>query len=316
MAYKTHQVMNYNYSFDARAGGPGRLQLWGIQGTIAEVNFVDDIATVPPPIASPDLNSATVFFRRSALAGLIDMLRNRSRVSVTINDQGLVSIHNTFGLTDSLVVCSTCAPDLLKAKTSGIQEAMRRLVNYCGADALPEVCPITFHLDDDSYCGPYQSGTTTGYFSRDPSGLGHICLYDVEKDNRSLPFTVENAQTIQDQLLPVHEVMHAWFVGRQDNYRIQEPFCKLTSFIISEMSGGPEYCHWFSSTPDDHPDVLMKYLCEMGMTSQLAAQTLKLLAQSAADKGRALSEVEFASIVTTVLGQDAVPAFRSAGILP
>lgn len=316
MVYKVHQINDYNYSYDARTGSLGRLQLWGSQGKIAEVNFVDDISTVPDPIVSSDLNSAKVFFRRSALPGLLDMLRNKSRISVTINDQGLVSIHNTYGLTDSIVVCATCAPDLLEAKTRGIQEAMRHLVNYCGADALPEICPITFHLDDDNYCSPYQSGTTTGYFSRDSSGLGHICLYDVEKENRSLPFTVENAQKIQDQLLPVHEVMHAWFVGRQNNYRIQEPFCKLTSFIISEMHGGPEYCNWFSSTPDDHPDVLMKYLCEIGMTSQRASQILKQLAQSAAMKGSALSDVEFASVVTTVLGQDAVPAFRSAGILP
>ncbi len=316
MAQKVHQVKNYNYSYDARSGGPGRLQLWGSLGKIAEVNFIDDSAAGRAPIPSPDLNSAIVFFRHSALPGLIDMLRNRSRVSVTINDQRLVSIHNTYGLTDSIVVCSRCKPDLLEAKTRGIQEAMRRLISYCGADALPEVCPITFHLDVDSYCSHYQSGITTGDFSFDSSGLGHVCLYDFEKEKRVLPFTVENAQKIQDQLLAVHEAMHAWFVGRQENYRIQEPFCKLTSFIISEMSGGPEYCHRFSSTPDDHPDALMKYLCKIGMTSQLAARTLNLLAQSASDKGRSLSDAEFASIVTAVLGKDAVPAFRSVGILP
>jgi hypothetical protein len=216
------------------------------------------------------------------------------------------------------VVCSSCVPDLIAAKTLGIQDAMRRLFNLIGDDELPlnlQVWPITFHLDGDGICGQYQSGMT-GFFKLDTDGLGHVCLFDMEKENRSLPFTVENAEKIEDQLLPVHEAMHGWFVGRQETYRIQEPFCKLISFIISQFPGGPEYCNWFSSIPDNHPDILMKYLCEIGMTSQLAVQILRQVAKSAGDSGRALSDVEFADVVTSVLGTDAVPAFRSAGILP
>jgi hypothetical protein len=218
------------------------------------------------------------------------------------------------GLGASLVVCSSCAPDLLAAKTRGIQKAMRGLVDYCGADVLQDIRPVTFHLDGDRYCGRYQNGWT-GNFSRDPSGLGHVCLWEVEKENRALPFTVQNAEKIQDQLLPVHEAMHAWFFGRQENYRIQEPFCKLTSFIISESSGGPQYCGWFSSMNDSDVDVLMKYLCELGMTAELAAETLRQLARSAATAGKPLSDAEFAQLVTGVLGRNAVPAFQSAGIL-
>ena len=139
---------------------------------------------------------------------------------------------------------------------------------------------------------------------------------EVEKENRARPFTVENARTIQDQLLPVHEAMHGWFVGRQQNYRIQEPFCKLTSFIISEAPGGPDYCSFFRFTPNDHPDVLMKYLCAIGMNAERAAHVLKQVAQSAATKGEALTDAEFADAVSTVFGLDAVPSFRLAGILP
>jgi len=90
-----HQVKNHNYSYDAQAGGLGRLQLWGSQGKIAEVSFVDDTSSAPAPILSPDINSATVTIKRGALPGLIDMLRNESPVSVTINNQppGFVFIH-------------------------------------------------------------------------------------------------------------------------------------------------------------------------------------------------------------------------------
>ena len=95
MAFKVHDIKQYNYSFDARIGGPGRLQLWGDRGKIAEVNFVEDTGAVPPPTFPPDLTSATAFFKRSALSGLIDMLRNEGPVRVTINDQppGFVFIH-------------------------------------------------------------------------------------------------------------------------------------------------------------------------------------------------------------------------------
>lgn len=217
------------------------------------------------------------------------------------------------------VVCSSCNPDLIAAKKRGIEEAMQRLTKLIGDALLPlnsEVWPITFHLDGDTFCGQYESGIT-GFFKRDDTGLGHVCLFDMEKKNRTLPFTVENAEKIEDQLLPVHEAMHGWFVGRQENYRIQEPFCKFISFIISEYHGGPEYCSYWDplSLPDGHPDLLMKYLCEMGMTSQSVVQILRQVAQSAGDKGEALSDSEFAVVVTSVLGKDAFPAFQSAGIL-
>ena len=315
VAFKSHQIKNYQYSFDARAGGPGRLVVYGDAGKIADIRFVADISSVPDPVITADLNSADVWFKRSAFAGVIDLLRNQKPVRVVIDDQGHVDIVKAHGLVDSLVVCSTCDAALVAAKASGVREAMRQLIDFCGADASADICPITFHLDGDGACGPYEPGDTGG-FSLDLQGRGQICLFDVEKENRSLPFTVANAQLIEDQLLPVHEAMHAWFVGRQQTYRIQEPFCKLVSFVISKMPGGPDYCGWFSSTADDHPDVLMKYLCEIGMTTALAAQVLSQTAESAAVKGSALTDVEFAEVVTSVLGQDAVPAFQSAGILP
>jgi len=95
MAFKVHQIQEYNYSFDARAGAAGRLQLWGDQGKVVEASFVDDAAAAPAPILAAALGSATVAFKRSALPGLIDMLRNEGPVSVTINDQppGFVFIH-------------------------------------------------------------------------------------------------------------------------------------------------------------------------------------------------------------------------------
>jgi hypothetical protein len=289
--------------------------LWGDSGLILDVGFVDDHHPIPAPIISPGLGSARASFGGESLAGLVDLLRSPSSPAVVIDDLGTVRIVTTHGLADSVVVCTVCAPALLEAKTLGIRAAMRGLIDVCGADALPEVCPVTFHLAGDTVCGPYQSGAT-GHFTRDSSGLGHVCLFDVEKENRGLPFTVENAATLQDQLLAVHEAMHAWFQGRQHNYRVQEPFCKLVSFIVSLAPGGPDYCPWFAGTPDDHPDALMKHLCRLALTTQQLTPILARTACAAADKGEALSDTEFADVVTEAIGQDAGPAFRAAGILP
>jgi hypothetical protein len=88
MAFKVHQVKHYNYAFDARTGGPGRLQLWSDNGKVAEVRFVDHTTTVPAPVISADLNFTTIYFKRSVHQSLIDMLRNEHPVSVTINNQG------------------------------------------------------------------------------------------------------------------------------------------------------------------------------------------------------------------------------------
>ena len=95
MAYKVHQIKDYQYSFDARIGGPGRLQLWGDLGRIADIGFVGEASAISAPVIAADLNSATVSFKRSALPDLIDMLRNESPVSVTINNQppGFVFVH-------------------------------------------------------------------------------------------------------------------------------------------------------------------------------------------------------------------------------
>lgn len=85
MASKTIQITKYNYTFEPR--GAAVLQLWAGQASVLQINFVDDNASLPPPALTADLSSATVTFRRSVLAGLVDMLRNESPVYVTLNNQ-------------------------------------------------------------------------------------------------------------------------------------------------------------------------------------------------------------------------------------
>jgi len=95
MSCKVHEINNY--TFEARSDGPGRLQLWGSSGNlIAEIDFIDDNAPLPAPRFTLALDSATAYFKRSTLPGLINLLRKEKCVSVTMSTQppGYVLVHS------------------------------------------------------------------------------------------------------------------------------------------------------------------------------------------------------------------------------
>ncbi len=95
MSFKVHEINNY--TFEPRSDGPGRLQLWGSSGNlIAEIDFIDDNVPVPAPRLTLSLDSASAYFKRSTLPGLVDLLRKEKCVSVTISSQppGYVFVHS------------------------------------------------------------------------------------------------------------------------------------------------------------------------------------------------------------------------------
>ena len=223
------------------------------------------------------------------------------------------------GLRDALVVCEGCSPELLAAKTQGISDGMEMLLQYTkGTDIRPEHGLVTFHLSGDAVCGAYTAGQT-GFYSTDGPGHAHICLFDLDKQNRALPFNPANAVTSADQLLPIHEAMHAWFSMRISNYEIEEPFCKFISFEVSggmKQFGNGDSCSWFRGTTPTDPDRLMPQLCHLGLTRDDVSEILSKTAAKADGLNRLMTTGELADIVTEVLGKDAVPAFRAVGLLP
>jgi hypothetical protein len=216
----------------------------------------------------------------------------------------------TAALMDSLVVCESCAPELLAAKTRGILTGMKAMVDFIGYDILPQYGPVTFHLSNDEFCGEYKLGMT-GFARIDDKGKGHVCLFDVEKQNRIRPFTVENGEQLEDQLLPIHEAGHVWFFDRSEPYGIQEPFVKILFFILS--SPDLDHCDWFIGV--SYPDALMDDLCALGITDEDVAAILAATAETAEALEGALTNSEFADIVSNSLGKDARPAFVKAGLL-
>jgi hypothetical protein len=113
MAFKTYRIRSYAYRFDARSGGPGGLQLFDSdRQERLSIGFVSDSAQVPSPTLGPNLETATAYFKLSALSGLVDMLRNEDPVSVTINNQppGFVFIHTGLepsGVGDEAILAGT-----------------------------------------------------------------------------------------------------------------------------------------------------------------------------------------------------------------
>lgn len=220
------------------------------------------------------------------------------------------------GLSDSLAVCPDCPGGLLQAKLQGILLALEDLTVLAGDDIDFRLAPVTFHLQGDQLCGQY-SGGMTGFWTKDSGGLAHVCLFDLEKTNRSLPFTPENAIRLEDQLLPVHEAMHVWFATRISNYGVEEPFCKLASFYVSGALAqtDPDPCTWFNASMP-YPDRLMYDLCALGMDKAKLGLILDRTASDSLYNGGVRTVPQFTAIVTEVLGQDAAPAFRAAGLMP
>ena len=253
-------------------------------------------------------------------AGPVDEARQRFDVG-TRRNPGLEYEHGrtspVLGLKDSIVICDSCASDLLIAKRQGILDAMSWMVAYLGADVLPNYAPVTFHLEGGSVCGSAQDmltnfGFLTGFAAVGSDGKGYVCLFDTEKMNRSLPFTADNAVLSADQVLPIHEAGHLWLFGRVDPYGIQEPFVKLVSFKYALP--GVDACDWFK-TSSLYPDKLAGDLCVVGMKEMHVPLILKRSADDVALSGSAVTPERFADIVTGIIGSDATPAFRAAGLI-
>jgi len=219
------------------------------------------------------------------------------------------------GLADSTVVCKTCSPALLAAKRKGIRLAMLLLPAYAGSDVRAANAPVTFHLDGDDLCGTADEmrrtyGFVTGKCTIDPTGRAHVCLFDVEKDDRAQPFTPANARLLTDQVLPLHEATHLWLIGRVADERAYEPFAKMVSLALSGSM--PDACAFRVAGGVDQ---LVAALCDAGMTAADLPDVLRLLDVASRAKGAALTNAELASVVSAVIGGDATPAFRAAGLL-
>lgn len=134
--------------------------------------------------------------------------------------------------------CAISEP-LIFAAYAGFRAVRPELVALAGVDIItPELPLYDLHLNGDSYCGAYTTGLT-GDASTYPPWAGPVgvvsCFWDVEKPNRALAFTPENAVKREDQLLKVHEYGHGIFFGR--HFYSYEDVVKDFSFNVAGING-------------------------------------------------------------------------------
>ncbi len=228
---------------------------------------------------------------------------------------GCMNKTEAYGLTDSEVVCGSCSPEYLKAKTAGIMNALGSMVRQVG-DMIPRHGKVTFHLDMDQTCEDAVArakakGETveTNAFAecRDTDGVPEacdVCFVDSTKQD------LASAKSLAGQVLPLHEAGHIWWKGRKNLYNAEEPMVQILSFALS---GDANFCieHVWSGVPLS----LVGDLCRLDITNALIVQIYKLSAARAADLGRELTAEELAQVVSNVMGQDMRPSFVTAGII-
>lgn len=221
-----------------------------------------------------------------------------------------------YGLLDSDVVCGSCSPEYLKAKTDGIMNALGVMVAQVGDINLRRK-KVTFHLDMDKTCtdivdSARASGMTleTTAFARcdlgNPPGVCDICFADATKQD------LATAKSLAGQVLPLHEAGHAWWKGRKNLYNAEEPMVQMLSYALV---GDAKFCtehDWSKSGP---PLTLVVDLCRAGITNAQIIRIHTMSAARAEELRRELTGDELAQIVSTVMGKDMRASFVTAGII-
>ena len=222
---------------------------------------------------------------------------------------------------------------LIYAKYASFKVARQSLIQLAGIDARDGAKPIDIHIAATTWTGPYQPGITTGFSGtyRPGSGLstGYVALFDVDKTNRILEFTPENACRIEDELLAVHEYGHQLFYGR--SFWSYEDYVKAFSFYICGHWDGEGF------EPENFPaitDPTNEYLNHQGMgrliyelakhhgaTWPTLRKSLIAMVKMYEDgggeaEGQRVSSNQYRWILNGLLANDTLSAFLAAGHPP
>ena len=219
---------------------------------------------------------------------------------------------------------------LIYAKYAGFKAARQTLIDLVGIDARAGAKPIDIFITATTWTGPYQPGITTGYAGNYGLGsgmsTGYIALFDVEKNNRILEFTPENACRIEDELLAVHEYAHHLFYGR--SFCSYEDYAKALSFYVCgywDAQGlDPENFPQITDPTDEHLNQLgsgkliyelgTNFSANWGLLRTSLRGMVKLFADGGGEaEGDRVSVNQYHWILNGLIGKDTKPAFLAAG---
>ena len=219
---------------------------------------------------------------------------------------------------------------LIYAKYAGFKVARQTLIELSGIDAREEAKPIDIFINATTWTGPYQPGITTGFAGNYGVGsgmsTGYIALFDVEKNNRILEFTPDNACRIEDHILTVHEYAHHLFYGR--SFCSYEDYAKALSFYACGYWDGqglePENFPQITDPTDEHLNQpgFGKLIYELGTNFGadwgLLRTSLRGIVRLFADgggeaEGDRVSVNQYRWILNGLIGKDTKSAFLAAG---
>ncbi|MEO6325351.1 MAG: hypothetical protein ABIT01_10265 [Thermoanaerobaculia bacterium] len=239
------------------------------------------------------------------------------------------------------IVCQepcSIASDLIDAAYQGFKLVRPEIVSLMGVGIRSELTYYDIHLNNDTYCGIYTAGVTTGdagrYFPANGVAGVASCFWDYEKSLPQpapylpSPFTVSELLSRPRQLLRTHEYGHGLFFGRHEfSY---EDFVKALSFNVAGINGVrvTEACDPYLK--DYSQGRLVYALCRSGgfQWSQMAPAMLEMdrlfsnalgtgNPNQSSIAGRSPTSVQQLNVfLPTLTGRDTTDAFIASGVQP
>jgi hypothetical protein len=215
-------------------------------------------------------------------------------------------------------------PNLIHAQYAGFRRAREKLIQVMGVDTLPELQPVDIHLSNDVRCGTLAEAGALSFADRVPNANAYVCTFIFEYAQAS--YTPEDAASLSQQLIFIHEYLHTIFFGRVPGtvWAMHDLVTPLAEYVAHDMKTDEELCSYYPGrNPGDFNGSLLKNLCAQNgfSVAHLPPLMTELDALTQSGAGQSInggyqhpvpSMLQFRDILNRVLGSDTTPAFAQA----
>jgi hypothetical protein len=215
-------------------------------------------------------------------------------------------------------------PNIIHAQYMGFRSARERLIQIMGVDTLPELQPVDIHLSNDARCGTLAEAGALSFADWSPNTNAYVCTFIFEYAQAS--YTPEQAASLTQQLIFIHEYLHTIFFGRIPGtvWAMHDLVTPLAEYVAYDMQTDEELCTYFPGrNPGDFNGSLLKNLCmqngfRIAHLAPLMTELDRLIQSGAGQLQEAgyqhpvPSMLQFRDILNRVLGSDTTQAFAGA----
>jgi hypothetical protein len=154
---------------------------------------------------------------------------------------------------------------LIYSQYAGFKAAREILLKVTGVDTLRELDPVDIHVMRDPKCPAPREGAWPSYAGHDPGGSAYICSFilDSPPGTTGLPYTSQEALSLDHQTALIHEYMRTMFFGRvENNAGAMNDFTTPFALLVTGTLGGTDICKYHPTTPPgDYGGYLIYNLC-------------------------------------------------------